>query len=290
MRLLVTGSNGQLGSEIKELASDYRDHDFFFTSRENLDICNKEAVKEFLISNRIDAVINCAAYTAVDKAESEVELADQINHLAVKNLAEIAKDKHVSLIHISTDYVFNGQEYKPYSVNHATDPVNMYGKTKLAGEEAIQKINPDNSMIIRTSWVYSTYGNNFVKTMLRLGEEREQLNVISDQIGAPTYAKDLANFILAEAVKRKNKEVEVLHFSNEGVCSWYDFAKEIMEQANLVCEIKPIPTSAYPTPATRPFYSLMDKTKVTSELNYDIPYWKDSLKICIEKLSVRALR
>lgn len=219
MRLLITGSNGQLGSEIKELSIRFPEYDFFFTSREELDIYDKGSVKGFVRINEINVIINCAAYTAVDNAESEPALADKINHLAVKNLSEIAKEAEVGLIHISTDYVFNGKGYRPYSIDYPTDSINMYGKTKLAGEEGMRAINFENSMIIRTSWVYSSYGNNFVKTMLKLGEEREELNVISDQVGAPTYGKDLAHFILAKAVKRKNKELEIFHFSNEGVCS-----------------------------------------------------------------------
>lgn len=284
MNILVTGSKGQLGSEINELSGSFPEYRCFFTDVDELDICDKKAVSEYVEEKAIELIINCAAYTAVDKAETEPELADKINHLAVKNLAEIAKDAQLGFIHISTDYIFNGQGYKPYSVDHPAEPINIYGKTKVAGEEAMRGLNPENSMIIRTSWVYSSYGNNFVKTMLRQGKEREELNVISDQIGAPTYAKDFAKFILAEAVQRKNSEVEVFHFSNEGVCSWYDFAREIMEQANLDCKVKPIPASAYPTPAKRPFYSLMDKSRITGDLNYEIPHWKESLKECISKL------
>jgi dTDP-4-dehydrorhamnose reductase len=286
-RILVTGANGQLGSEIRAISNNYPEFDFFFTTRLELDICDQQAVEEYVALNNINSMINCAAYTAVDKAESEPELTDKINHLAGKGLAEIAKKFDISLIHISTDYVFDGKGYKPYPVDHPTAPINVYGKTKLDGEKAFRKINPKNSMIIRTSWVYSSFGNNFVKTMLRLGAEREELNVICDQIGTPTYARDLAEFILKKAVRIKNENVETYHFSNEGVCSWYDFAKEIMLQADLNCKVYPIPTNAYPTPAKRPYYSLMDKTAITKVFNYNIPNWKESLSKCVTVITFK---
>lgn len=289
-KILVTGANGQLGSEIRAISNDYKEFKFFYTTREELDICDKQAVENYVSLNNINSIVNCAAYTAVDKAESETELADKINHLAVRNLAEIARDKKIKLIHISTDYVFNGEGFKPYPIDYFTDPVNRYGKTKLDGENAMREVNPENSMIIRTSWVYSSLGNNFVKTMLRLGVEKGELNVICDQVGAPTYAKDLACFILEEAIKFQNNEVEVYHFANEGVCSWYDFARAIMEEAGLNCTVNPIPTIAYPTPATRPYYSLMDKTALTAKFNYEIPYWKESLKECIKILKPESVR
>jgi dTDP-4-dehydrorhamnose reductase len=278
-RVLVTGANGQLGSEIRAISGNYPEFDFFFTTRQELDICDQNAVEEFVSLNNINNIINCAAYTAVDKAESEPVLANKINHLAVKGLAEIAKRYDIKLIHISTDYVFDGMGFKPYSVDHPTDPINVYGKTKLDGENALRKFNPENSMIIRTSWVYSSFGNNFVKTMLRLGTERKELNVISDQVGSPTYARDLAEFILEKALLYKNEDVGIYHFSNEGVCSWYDFAHEIMQQFDLKCKVNPIHTSSYPTPAKRPYFSLMDKMEVTRNLNYNIPHWKDSFKV-----------
>ncbi|HET8837558.1 MAG TPA: dTDP-4-dehydrorhamnose reductase [Flavobacteriaceae bacterium] len=281
MNILITGSSGQLGSEIRFLKSSFPEHNFFFTDAKELDISNKRTVEDFVIKNRIDSVINCAAYTAVDKAESEPELADKINHVAVQFLAEIAKKHGVRLVHISTDYVFNGETFRPYAVDHPTNPINVYGETKLNGENALKEINPKNSTIIRTSWVYSSFGNNFVKTMLRLGKEREELNVISDQIGVPTYARDLAKFILKNALNIQNETVSVYHFTNEGVCSWYDFAQEIMELGKVKCKVNPIPTSAYPTPAKRPFYSLMDKTTLKEDFGVEIPYWKDSLKKCI---------
>ena len=285
MKLLITGSKGQLGSEIKDLSVDFPEYEFLFASREDLDICDKESVEKFIQSKNIDVIVNCAAYTPVDKAESELELANKINQLAVKNLAEIARDNGLKIIHISTDYVYDGKGFMPYPVDHPTSPVNMYGKTKLAGEDAMKEINPGNSMIIRTSWVYSSFGSNFVKTMLRLGNQRKELNVICDQVGTPTYARDLADFIIENVVHFNSDKVEVFHFSNEGVCSWYDFAREIMEQGNLKCSIKPIPTREYPTPANRPYYSLLDKSKITTEFNYEIPYWKESLIKCINRIT-----
>ena len=222
--ILVTGANGQLGSELRELAPEYKNYNFFFAGVKELDICNHKEVANFIKVNQIGTVINCAAYTAVDKAEDDFELADKINHLAVANFAQIAKDKHIKLVHISTDYVFDGTNHKPYTETDTPKPQSVYGKTKLAGEQAVQLINPTNTIIIRTSWVYSKFGNNFVKTMLRLGKDRDELNVVADQIGTPTNAADLANAILTIVPKIKNERVEVYHYSNEGVCSWYDFA------------------------------------------------------------------
>ena len=279
--ILVTGAKGQLGSEIGENASQYPDFNFYFTDIAELDITDKDAIEHFIADNNIDIIINCAAYTAVDKAESEPELAEKINHSAIKYLAEAAKKYNSRIIHISTDYVFDGKNFQPYLPDHPTNPVNMYGKTKLEGEKALKAVNPAGSVIIRTSWVYSSFGNNFVKTMLRLGRERENLNVIYDQVGVPTYAADLAKFILDNCLKMQNEVVKIYHYTNEGVCSWYDFAKEIMEVANLNCKVDPIPSTAYPTPANRPFYSLMDKTSLKKDFNVEIPYWKDSLKFCI---------
>lgn len=284
--ILVTGSRGQLGSEIQELSSKYA-YTFFFTDREILDITNLHATNAFITTNDIHAIINCAAYTAVDKAESDEVNADAINHLAVKNMANISKEKNIRLIHISTDYVFDGKAYMPYREEDSTNTNSIYGKTKLAGEHAIQEINPANSIIIRTSWVYSSYGNNFVKTMLRLGREKEQLGVIFDQVGTPTYARDLARAILEILPKLKNEKVEIYHYSNEGVLSWYDFAKEIMKMAKLPCQINPIETHQYPTPAKRPHYSLLNKAKIKSAFTIEIPYWKESLDECLRKLGKR---
>jgi len=282
--VLVTGSNGQLGSELRALVSD---ENFYFTDRDSLDISDKSAVELFCKENTIDTIINCAAYTAVDKAEEDREQADKINHLSVKYLAEIAKEHHIKLIHISTDYVFDGTHYIPYQENDLTQPNGIYGSTKLAGEEAMQFANPYDSIIIRTSWVYSSFGVNFVKTMLRLGKEKDSLGVIFDQVGTPTYAKDLAACILDILPKIKNETVEIYNYSNEGVLSWYDFAKEIMSMANITCRVEPIETKSYPTPAKRPHYSLLNKTKIKETFNIKIPYWKDSLNVCLTKMGER---
>jgi len=282
-RILVTGAKGQLGSEIKELSNNY-DFDFFFTDVEQLDITDKVAITNFVIENRINNIVNCAAYTAVDKAETEKDLADLINHKAVRNLAEIASKEDIALVHISTDYVFDGNGFKPYTTDHPKSPVNHYGKTKLDGEKAILGFNLKNSFIIRTSWVYSSFGNNFVKTMLRLGEEKTELNVINDQVGVPTYAADLALFILDHLLEAENEHLEIYHYTNEGVCSWYDFAQAIMDLGNRSCKVNAVPTSAYPTPAKRPFYSLMDKESLKQRFAVEIPYWKESLIQCVEKL------
>ena len=286
LNILVTGSKGQLGSELRDVAGS-NENSFYFTDRETLDITCKDALKEFIELNSIDAIINCAAYTAVDKAENDIENADKINHLAVKYLAEIAKEKGIRLIHISTDYVFDGKNYKPYTEEDVTNPNGVYGKTKLEGEKAMIEANPKDSIIIRTSWVYSSFGANFVKTMLRLGKEKEQLGVIYDQVGTPTYARDLAKAILAILPKIKNEKVEIYNYSNEGVLSWYDFAKEIMRMAKLPCQVNPIETKEYPTPATRPHYSLLNKSKIKKEFTIEIPYWKDSLDRCLIKMGER---
>ena len=284
--VLVTGSNGQLGSEIKELSSNYN-YNFFFTTRDDIDITSKDSIKEFCQTNSISVIINCAAYTAVDKAQSDIENADLVNRKAVKKLSIVAKELNIKLIHISTDYVFDGKNFKPYVEEFQTNPQSVYGKTKLDGENEIRDINPLNSIIIRTSWVYSYYGNNFVKTMLRLGKEKEELGVIFDQVGTPTYAKDLAITILDIIPQIDNQKVEIYNYSNEGVLSWYDFAKEIMKMAKLNCKINPIETYQYPTPAKRPHFSLLNKSKIKSKFNLEIPYWKDGLDDCLKRLGER---
>lgn len=282
--ILITGSDGQLGSELREISkSESSNTQFFFVNRTELDICNERQMKQFVTDNSINVIINCAAYTAVDKAEDDAKNADKINHLAVKYLAKISKENHIKLIHISTDYVFDGNNYKPYIESDITHPNGVYGQTKLDGENAILTINPLNSIIIRTSWVYSSYGANFVKTMLRLGKEKEELGVIFDQVGTPTYAKDLAQAILDIVPKVNNEQVEIYHYSNEGVCSWYDFAKTIFDITHIACRVNPIETKAYPTPAIRPHYSLLNKAKIKEDYNLVIPYWKDSLIVCLDK-------
>lgn len=279
--ILVTGASGQLGSEISSLAKEYSQYKFLLTDRSTLDITDDDAIENFLQDKDIDYIINCAAYTAVDKAESDKESAHKVNVTATENLAKIAKKKNISLVHVSTDYVFNGQACRPYIESDPVAPQGVYGQTKLEGEQALQAINPKNSIIIRTSWVYSSFGNNFVKTMQRLGTEREQLNVIFDQVGSPTYAKDLAYTILEILPKINNTTVEVYNFSNEGACSWYDFALEIFDLSEIACKVLPIETKDYPTPAKRPHYSLLNKAKIKSEYKIDIPHWKESLKSCL---------
>ena len=286
LNILVTGSAGQVGSEIKELSKDYS-YNFFFTTRDDLDISSKEDIKNFIENNHINTIINCAAYTSVDNAESNIELADNINHKAVKKLAKISEEKNIKLIHISTDYVFDGKNYKPYCEEFQTSPKSVYGKSKLNGELEIIKINPNNSIIIRTSWLFSSFGNNFVKTMLNLGKNKDELGVIFDQIGTPTYAKDLAKTILDIIPNIKNNKTEIYNYSNEGVLSWYDFAKEIMKMAKIDCNINPIQTFEYPTPASRPHYSLLNKSKIKNEFNITIPFWKDSLDKCLRTLGER---
>jgi len=284
--VLVTGSNGQVGSEIRALHGEYP-YNFFFTDRATLDITDAEAVEKFIEENKIDTIINCAAYTAVDKAESDEAATDAINHLAVKNFALTCKQRNIKLIHISTDYVFDGKNYKPYIETDVTAPNGIYGATKLKGEETLLHVSPKNSIIIRTSWVYSSFGANFVKTMLRLGKEKEQLGVIYDQVGTPTYARDLAKTILDILPKIKNEKPEIYHYSNEGVTSWYDFAKEIIRMAKLSCQVNPIETKEYPTPAQRPHYSLLNKSKIKNEFGITIPYYKDSLDACLKILGER---
>ena len=284
--VLVTGSSGQVGNEIKAISSDYS-YNFFFTDRNNIDITSKDSIKEFCKTNNINVIINCAAYTAVDKAQSDEINADLINRKAVKKLALVSQELNIKLIHISTDYVFDGKNFKPYCEEFQTNPQSIYGKTKLDGENEMRDINPLNSIIIRTSWVYSYYGNNFVKTMLRLGKEKEELGVIFDQVGTPTYAKDLAKTILDIVPQIENSKVEIYNYSNEGVLSWYDFAKEIMKMAKLNCKINPIETYQYPTPAKRPHFSLLNKNKIKSTFNIEIPYWKDGLDDCLRRLGER---
>ncbi len=284
-RILVTGANGQLGSEIRELLGEKEGH--FFTDSDTLDITDLSAVLKFVKENNIDVILNCAAYTAVDKAEEERELATLINKVGTKNLAKVCASEGVKLVHISTDYVFDGKNYKPYIEDDKPNPTGVYGKSKLEGEEEISKLSLKNSIIIRTSWVYSSYGNNFVKTMLRLGKTKDEIGVVYDQVGTPTYAKDLAQAMLEIYPKIKNDKPEIYHYSNEGVLSWYDFAKEIMKMAKLECKVNPLKTSQYPTPAKRPHFSLLDKSRIKEDFGVEIPYWKDSLDECLKKLGER---
>ncbi|MDX9810607.1 MAG: dTDP-4-dehydrorhamnose reductase [Sulfuricurvum sp.] len=284
IHILVTGENGQLGSEIKVLSVSYPQYSFTFTDRTTLDLSNLCKIEDFFESKQFDAIINCAAYTAVDKAEDEKELADTVNHRFVSMLAKIAKRDNSKLIHISTDYVFDGNNHRPYIESDPTDPQGVYGMSKRNGEDAILAAAPQNTLIIRTSWVYSSFGSNFVKTMLRLGKERDSLGVIFDQVGTPTYAKDLAKAILDIVPDIDNRAPEIYHYSNEGVASWYDFAKAIFELSHIGCTLNPITTDQYPTPAKRPHYSLLNKTKIKNDFTITIPYWRDSLRLCLNEL------
>ena len=277
LNILVTGGNGQLGSEIKENAPNYQDYNFLFTDVKDLDITNHGAVACFIESNKINVIINCAAYTAVDKAESEPELADEINHLAVANFSEIAKKNNIKLVHISTDYVFDGTNKKPYKEIDVPNPQSVYGQTKLDGELAMQKINPANSIIIRTSRVYSRFGNNFVKTMIRLAETRDEISVVADQIGSPTNAEDLAQVILSILPNIKNETVEIYHYSNSGYCSWYEFAIIIFELSNIRIKINPIDNKEFKRLASIPNYSVLNCSKVINRYSLDINCWKTSL-------------
>jgi len=287
MKILVTGAYGQLGSELKEFTGNYPDGTFLFTDVDSLDITNEAAVQDYFQENQPTFVVNCAAYTAVDKAETDRELAQKINAIAPGILAKAAKNTGAKIIHISTDYVFNGQAFQPYTEADSVEPTGVYGETKLEGEQQCLNENPD-SIIIRTSWLYSSYGNNFVKTMMRLGAERDSLNVIFDQVGTPTYAGDLAGAILS-VIETAEKIPEtfvpgIYHYSNEGVASWYDFAKAIFEITEIACTVNPILTKDYPTPAKRPHYSVLNKSKIKDTFDIKIPYWRDSLHLCIKKL------
>ncbi len=280
-QILVTGADGQLGSEIQALASVYPVYQFSFTDVDQLDLTDHNAVRSYIEERDFDVIINCAAYTAVDKAETELEINNALNHLAVKNLATIAKEHRIKLIQVSTDYVFDGTKGTSYIENDEPNPQSVYGQTKLAGEQAMIKINPENSVIIRTSWVYSSFGNNFVKTMLRLAKEHETLNVVADQFGSPTYAHDLAKAILDILPKIKNKEVEVYHYANDGICSWYEFAKAIFKIKEIQMRVKPISTDQYPTAAKRPPYSVLDTSNIRNDYNISIPKWEQSLRACL---------
>ena len=282
--ILVTGSKGQLGSEIMYLSKKFPDLNFLFTDIDELDLSKPEDVEAFFIANQIDACINCAAYTAVDKAEDDRELAMLVNHTAVEYLAKTCEKYNSLLIHISTDYVFSGKHYKPYMETDSVSPESYYGESKLKGEEAVLG-NCKKSVVIRTSWLYSSYGSNFVHTMIRLGMERDSLGVVADQVGTPTYAADLAMAIMSVITGYDNKrEREIYHFSNEGAISWYDFAKAIFELSGMHIQVNPIKGEFYPTKATRPFYSVMSKEKIKKEFSIEIPYWRDSLKRCLSKL------
>ena len=287
MNILVTGSNGQLGSEIKDVVTNYKDFNFFFRDLPELNICDAAALNTFIFNRNINAVINCAAYTAVDQAEEDSEIAEKVNAKGVLNLVNALEKVEGKLIHISTDYVFDGNHSQPYKESDPVSPIGVYGETKRAGELAVLNSSID-AIVIRTSWLYSVYGNNFVKTMLRLGNDKESIKVVFDQVGTPTYAKDLAktclNILSDEGSKIISIKGSLYHYSNEGVTSWYDFATAIMEISNIDCKVIPIETKDYPTQGIRPLYSVLDKYKIKSDFKVTIPYWRDSLDKCIEKL------
>ncbi len=282
--VLVTGSNGQLGSELRELAGQMKDYQFLFTDIDELDLTAESKVDGFFKKNNIQACINCAAYTAVDKAEDEQGLTLLVNHQAVKSLAKICRAYDALLIHVSTDYVFDGTNHKPYQEDDTPNPNSFYGLSKLKGEDAVLA-HASKVAVVRTSWLYSSYGNNFVKTMLRLGEERESLGVVADQVGTPTYAADLAAALLKILEKRIDaSKKEIFHYSNEGAISWYDFAKAIMDLGSVDCEVNAIESKDFPAKANRPFYSVLNKSRIKNEIGISVPYWMDSLEVMIKKL------
>ena len=287
MNILITGCNGQLGNEIKLLQSQHADWTFYNTDVNELDITDQQAVESYIETHSIGGVVNCAAYTAVDKAEDNKELCTSLNTVAPAYLAAAVDKRGGWMVQVSTDYVFNGKHYTPYVETDTPSPDSVYGSTKLAGELGVSKFCK-NSMIIRTAWLYSTFGNNFVKTMIKLGKTKEQIGVIADQIGTPTYARDLAVAIMTAI--EKGIKPGVYHFSNEGVISWYDFTKAIHRIAGITtCRVKPLHTCEYPTAANRPAYSVLDKTKFKAAYDVEIPYWEESLKECIDKLDIDAI-
>ena len=282
MNILITGCNGQLGNEMQLLEKNLPQHTWFNTDVQELDITNQLAVEQFVAENSIEGIVNCAAYTAVDKAEDNKELCTTLNTVAPSYLAAAIEKRGGWMIQISTDYVFNGTKHTPYVETDTPSPDSVYGSTKLAGELGVSKFCK-RSMIIRTAWLYSTFGSNFVKTMIRLGKEKQELGVIFDQIGTPTYARDLAQVIMTAI--EKGIVPGVYHFSNEGVISWYDFTKAIHRLAGITtCHVRPLHTAEYPTPANRPHYSVLDKTKIKQTYGIEVPYWEESLKDCIERL------
>lgn len=284
MKILITGSNGQLGSEMRRQSELHSQHQYFFTDVAELDICDAEAVQTFVGDNAIDVIVNCAAYTAVDQAEDNPELCDRLNHIAPCHLAKAAQTRGASLIQISTDYVFDGTAHQPYTEDQPTCPQSVYGRSKVACEQEVMQICRQ-TMIIRTAWMYSIFGNNFVKTMIRLGRERSQLGVVFDQIGTPTLASDLAAVIYT-AIDQGIKP-GIYHYSNEGVCSWYDFALAIHRLAGITnCAVRPLHTNEYPVKAARPHYAVLDKTKIKETYGITIPHWEESLKRCIERLTI----
>ena len=286
-RILITGANGQLGSEMWALSQMLPSAVFFFTDIDTLDLCDAEAVRDFVRRNGIEYIVNCAAYTAVDKAEEDEGTCYKVNRDAVENLAKAA-DGIAKIIHVSTDYVFDGTADKPYVESYPVNPQSVYGKSKLAGEQVLLEFCKE-SIIIRTAWLYSSFGNNFVKTMMRLGKERDSLNVVADQVGSPTYARDLAEAILTIIVRSEQKQEfspGIYHYSNEGVCSWYEFTLKIHELAGITsCRVQPITTAEYPVKAARPAYSVLCKDKIKETFQLEVPAWEDSLRLCVKLLN-----
>lgn len=283
--ILVTGANGQLGNSIRLLAKHYPQYNFLFTDVDTLDITDPQAVGKTIKDNQVDYVVNCAAYTAVDKAEDDEELCRRLNSYAVGVLGKAAHEAGAKMVHVSTDYVFSGTGCLPYKETDETRPVSAYGRTKLAGEQILQEVCPE-AVIIRTAWLYSEFGSNFVKTVLRLGKERDELRFVFDQIGTPTYAGDLAAAVMAVvAADEKGAYVPgIYHYSNEGVCSWFDFTIKILEIAGISSRVFPIETKEYPTKAVRPPYSVLNKSKIKQTYGIAIPHWEASLRVCLEKL------
>lgn len=283
--LLITGANGQLGNEMRRILRGNTDFNAFFTDVAELDITDSKAVADFVDIHDINIIVNCAAYTAVDSAEDNAEICDKINHIAVANLAHAAANAGARMIHISTDYVFDGTSCIPYVESDKVNPKSVYGLTKLAGEKDLERILPEAHIIIRTSWLYSKYGRNFVKTMLSLGQTKDSIKVVADQVGTPTYARDLANAVYS-IISKDNNVSGIFHFSNEGVCSWYDFTKMIHKIAGIsTCKVMPIISKEYPTKAVRPAFSVLDKNKIKNTFGLEIPYWVDSLEKCIAELT-----
>lgn len=277
--ILVTGCNGQLGNEMQEAAKRFPSFQYIYTDVAELDICDKNTLDAFVKENGVNIIVNCAAYTAVDKAEDDIELCYKINRDAVRNIGEVASENNLKVVHVSTDYVFDGTNYLPYTEDLPVCPATVYGKSKLEGEQALMG-TCGQVVILRTAWLYSSFGNNFVKTMIKLGTERDSLNVIFDQVGTPTYAADLADAILC-LLGNETFVPGIYHYSDEGVCSWYDFTKTIHRIANVTCNVQPIETKDYPARTPRPHYSVLNKSKIKSTYNISIPHWEESLEKCI---------
>ena len=285
--VLITGANGQLGKELVHAYKNSKDYYILGMTRQQLDITDYSKIENFICKHQIQLVINTAAYTSVDKAEKEKEVANLINFRAVSHLAKLSKQIGFQLIHISTDYVFDGKNHSPYKETDTPNPLSVYGSSKLAGENAIKEIAPKNAIILRTSWLYSKHGNNFLKTMLKIAKTPTQLRIVADQIGSPTYARDIAGIIKVIVPKINNPKPEIYHYTNEGTCSWYDFSKSIFEYSKINCDVEPITSKSYPQTAKRPLYSVLNKEKIKLDFQFTIPYWQDSLKECLIDMNTK---